>query len=58
MDEEDLAEIRDSQTLVLQNEEVDVTGKYTGELASRSLDVDNEQECVQSVLSYSPTHSP
>ena len=46
MDEEDLAEIRDSQTLVLQNEEVDITGKYTGELASRSLDVGNQQEWV------------
>jgi len=56
MDEEDLAEIRDSQTLVLQNEEVDIAGRYAGDLASKSPDVDNEQECVQSVSSYSPSH--
>lgn len=55
MDEEDLAELRDSQTLVLQNEEVDIAGKYAGDLASRSLDVDNGQECVQSILSHSPS---
>jgi len=46
MDEEDLAELRDSQTLVLQNEEVDVAGRYAGDLASKSLDVENEQEYV------------
>lgn len=50
MDDEDLAELRDSQTLVLQNEEEDIAGKYVGDLASRSLDVDNEHECVQSIL--------
>ena len=47
MDEEDIAELRDSQILVLQNEEVDVAGKYAGDLASRSLDGDNEQEYGQ-----------
>ena len=57
MDEEDLAEIRDSQTLVLQNEEVDIAGRYAGELASKSLDTDNEQECVQSVLGHPLSHS-
>lgn len=46
MDEEDLAELRDSQTLVLQNEEVDIAGRYAGDLASKSLDVENEQEYV------------
>ena len=56
MDEEDLAEIRDSQSLVLQNEEVDIAGRYAGDLASRSLDVDNEQECAQPVLSYPPSY--
>ena len=53
MDEEDLAELRDSQTLALQNEEVDIAGRYAGDLASRSLDVDNEQECVRRILDYS-----
>jgi hypothetical protein len=53
MDEEDLAELRDSQTLVLQNEEVDIAGRYAGDLASRSLDVDNEQECVRPILDHS-----
>jgi len=56
MDEEDLAELRDSQTLVLQNEEVDIAGRYAGDLASKSTDVDNEQECAQSILSHSPSH--
>ena len=56
MDEEDLAELRASQTLVLQDEEVDVTGKYAGDLASRSLDVDNGQECARSILGYSPSY--
>ena len=55
MDEEDLAELRDSQTLVLQNDEVDIAGRYAGDLASRSLDADNEQKCVQSILSYPPS---
>jgi len=54
MDDEDLAELRDSQTLVLQNEEVDIAGRYAGDLASRSLDMDNEQEYAQSILSYPP----
>jgi len=58
MDEEDLAELRDSQMLVLQNEEVDIAGKYAGDLASRSLDLDDEQECVQSIPGYSPSHIP
>ena len=53
MDEEDLAELRDGQTLVLQNQEVDIAGAYAGDLASRSLDVDNEQECAESILDYS-----
>ena len=56
MDEEDLAELRDSQTLVLQSEEVDVAGKYAGDLASRSLDGDNEQECARPVITYSPSY--
>ena len=56
MDEEDLAEIRGSQTLVLQNEEADIAGRYAGDLASKSLDVDNEQECVQPIPSHSPSH--
>ena len=56
MDEEDLAELRDSQTLVLQNEEVDIAGRYAGDLASKSLDVDNEQECAQPILCYPPTY--
>ena len=43
MDEEDLAEIRDNLTLVPQSEEVDISGRYAGDLASRSLDMDNEQ---------------
>lgn len=55
MDEEDLAELRDSQTLVLQNDEVDIAGKYADNLASRSLDAENE-ECARSTLSYSPSH--
>ncbi|KAF9646493.1 hypothetical protein BDM02DRAFT_3156522 [Thelephora ganbajun] len=42
MDEEDLAELRDSQTLVFQNEEVDIAG--------RSLDVDNEQDSMSLAL--------
>lgn len=54
MDEEDRAEIRDSQTLVLQNEEVDIAGRYAGDLASRS-DTDNGQEYDQSVLLDYPT---
>jgi len=56
MDEEDLAELRDSQTLVLQNEEVDIASRYAGDLASKSPNVDNEQECAQSILSHSPSH--
>ena len=56
MDDEDLAELRDSQTLVLQNEEVDIAGRYAGDLASRSLDVDDEQECAQLVLCYPPSY--
>jgi len=56
MDDEDLAELRDSQTLVLQNEDVDIVGKYAGDLASRSLDLDNEQECAQSIPGYSPSY--
>lgn len=47
MDDEDLAELRDGQTLVLKNEEVDISGRYASDLASRSLDVDNEQECAR-----------
>ena len=52
MDEEDLTELRDGQMLVLQNEEVDIAG----DLASRSLDVENEQECAQPILNHSPSH--
>jgi hypothetical protein len=44
MDEEDIAQLRDSQTLVLQNEDVDIAGRYAGDLASRSLDADVEPE--------------
>ena len=49
MDQEDLAELRDGQTLVLQNEEVDIAGKYAGDLASRSLDEGDEQEYGQRI---------
>lgn len=49
MDQEDLAELRDGQTLVLQNEEVDISGKYAGDLASRSLDAGDEQEYGQRI---------
>lgn len=47
MDEGDLAELRDNQTLVLQNEEVDVAGSYAGNLDSKSLD---EQEYAQPIF--------
>ena len=57
MDEEDLAELRDGQTLVHQNEEVNFTGGNTSDLASRSLGADNEQEYDQPMLlNYSPSH--
>ena len=53
MDEEDIAELRDSQTLVLQSEEVDIAGRYAGDLASRSLAADGEPEYgLQIFLDY------
>lgn len=57
MDEEDLTELRDGQTLVLQNEELDITDRHAGDLASRSLDADNEQEYGQPIsLNYPPSY--
>lgn len=50
MDEEDISELRDSQTLVLQNEEVDIAGRYAGDLASRSLAADDEPEYGQQMF--------
>ncbi|KAF9779277.1 hypothetical protein BJ322DRAFT_1172484 [Thelephora terrestris] len=62
MDEEDKAELRDSQTLVPQNEEVDIAGKYAGDLASRSLEGDDEQDSVslalEKALLPTPKESP
>ena len=50
MDEEDLAQLRDGQTLVSQDEEVDIASRYAGDLASRSPDADNEKEYGQPML--------
>ena len=58
MDEEDLAELRDSQTLVLQNEEVDIAGRYAGDLSSKSPDVENDQECAICPQSFSVSYLP
>lgn len=54
MDEEDIAELRDNQTLVLKNEEADISGRYASDLASKSLDVDNEQECARLISRLPP----
>ena len=45
MDEEDLAELRDSKKLVDENEEMDFGGTAS-ELKKRNNDLDEQEECV------------
>lgn len=44
MDEEDLAELRDSRKLVDENEEMDLTGGTQAELRSKAAAAETEKE--------------